>query len=109
MKHQATQSAISIGASILGALFGRKVLTKGNVSKAGTAARSAGRASQQKADIERAKADAQERRDELAELEKQFQADLDALEDKLDPTQYEIEPAPIRRGPRATSTAGPRP
>ncbi|MDF1702668.1 MAG: hypothetical protein P1V36_16080, partial [Planctomycetota bacterium] len=91
-----TSSIISWAGTILGAIFGRNVISKGNVSKAGTAARSSGRASQQKADIARAEADAKERREELEELEAQFESELDALQDKLDPSSYEVEAAPIR-------------
>ncbi len=91
-----TSSWISMAGTVLGAIFGRKVLSSGNVSKAGTSARSAGRASQQKSDIARAKSDAKERREELVELEKTFQTDLEALQEKLDPARYAIEAAPIR-------------
>jgi len=98
-----TSSWISMAGTLLGALFGRKVLTKGNVGKAGTAARSAGRAGQQKADIARAESDAKERREELVALEAKFQEDLDALEAKLDPTNYDVEAAPIR--PRKSDIA----
>ncbi|MDA1194888.1 MAG: ATP-binding protein [Planctomycetota bacterium] len=89
-------SWISAAGTILGALFGRKTITKGTLGKAGTTARSAGRASQQKADVDRAREDAKERREELSTLEAQFQRDLDTLQDSLDAGRHEIEPAPVR-------------
>lgn len=47
-------AAVSIGATVLGALFGRKGLGVGTIGRASTAARSIGRASRQRAEIGRA-------------------------------------------------------
>ncbi len=93
---QAKRSSwISFGTTILGALFGRKVGSIGTASRAGTAARSAGRASKEKQDIERAKADAETRRAELTELEAQFKEETEALKAKFDPSQFEVEAVPL--------------
>jgi len=93
---QAKRSSwISIGTTVLGALFGRKVGSVGTAGRAGTAARSAGRASKEKQDIVRAKADAETRRAELAELEAQFKEETEVLKAKFDPAQFEVEAAPL--------------
>lgn len=86
-----SDSFISIGSSLLGALFGRKLASRTNVGRAATAARSAGRASQQKSDIARAEekvsvleADAKalevESAEAIQELQEKFQVDALELE-----------------------------
>jgi hypothetical protein len=48
------QAALSMGGAVLGALFGRKALSSANIGKGMTAARSAARAAQERADVGRA-------------------------------------------------------
>ena len=95
-KQAKSSGFISVLGTLVGALFGRKVLTKGNVGKVGTAVRGVGRASKEKEDVERAEDDAKQRRKELEELQKAFEKDVDALEDQLDPARFPVESAPIR-------------
>ncbi len=78
LKQQKMQTAISVGATVLGALFGRKLGSVGNVGRATTAARGAGRAAREREDVERARGDLESLRADLAALEKEFE---DALED----------------------------
>lgn len=66
-----TQTAISIGATILGTLFGRRSRTS-----ATTAMRGAGRAMQQKADVDRALGDVTSLRTQLQALESELRAEL---------------------------------
>jgi phage host-nuclease inhibitor protein Gam len=66
-----TQTAISIGTTILGTLFGRR-----SRSSATTAMRGAGRAVQQKADVDRA-------REDVASLQAQLQALESELHDEI--------------------------
>jgi len=68
-----TNAAISFGASILGALFGRKLASASNIGKAATGMRSAGRASEQRADVTRAE-----------ENQKAIQTDLESLQAELE-------------------------
>jgi hypothetical protein len=65
-RQASTQSAISVGATVLGALFGRKVTSVGNIGRATTAMRGVSRAGREKGDIDRA-------RQELAALEERLQ------------------------------------
>src|SRR5690606_14892676 len=57
-KSQATQqtfqTALSIGQTVLGALFGRKVASRTNLGRATTSVRSAGRIAKERGDVERA-------------------------------------------------------
>jgi hypothetical protein len=86
---QATQakfsSVISIGSTLLGAFLGRKVLTATNLGKAGTALRSVGRASEQVGDVDRAGETVEVLQQQLADLDAQFQADVNASEAGYDP------------------------
>ncbi len=98
-----TSSWISIGQTILGALFGRKTVSAGTASKAGTSVRGMGRAKKEKEDVDRAEADAKAAREALVELEEQFQEDSQAVADKFDPANFEVEAAPLR--PRKSDIA----
>ena len=90
-----TQTAISIGATVVGALFGRKLGSLGNVGRATTAMRGAGRASRERGDIARAKEKVSRLRTQLSELEKKFERDVEALHDKVsqDPDVKELKVA----------------
>jgi hypothetical protein len=72
-------SAISIGATVLGALFGRKIASTGNIGRAATAARSVGRASKEKGDVDRAAENVETVRQQIADLEKELQAEAETL------------------------------
>jgi len=69
------QTAVSIGATVLGALFGRKLGT-GTVGRGTTAARGAARAMEQQQDVERAKEDLEAAEQQLARLEEELQAEI---------------------------------
>ena len=81
---QATDSkfttAVSVGASVLGALFGRKVVSATNAGRVATAARGVSRIGREAQDVERAKANE-------AALVEQRQALADALEQELQALQ----------------------
>ncbi len=94
---QAKQSSwISVGTTVLGALFGRKVKSIGTASRAGTAARGMGRAHKEKQDVERAKADLDKRHAELQELEAEFRDATDDLKEKYAPENFEVDAVPLR-------------
>lgn len=80
------QTAISVGATLLGAFAGRRAL-----SRAATAARGASRTLEQRKDVERARETLQTLRQQLADLEAQFKAELAALENKIDPLTEPLE------------------
>jgi hypothetical protein len=98
-----TSTAISIGTTILGAIFGRKAASVGTATRAGTSLNRARRAQKEKEDIARAQADAQALRDQLAELEEAFEEDAAAIQAEHDPAALELEAAPLR--PRKSDIA----
>jgi hypothetical protein len=69
-------TAVSVGSTILGALFGRKIGSARNVGRATTAARAANRREREKDDAERARADLEASRKKVAELEAEFEGEL---------------------------------
>jgi len=81
-------TAVSIGTSLLGALFGGR---RGAVSKAGTAARSAGRVFNEKDDVDRAEAGLEELQRERAALQATMEAEVAELTASLDPAVVELE------------------
>ena len=98
-----SSSWISIGTTILGAIFGRKAASVGTASRAGTAARGMGRAGKEKEDVERAEADAKARKIDLEALEADFAEAITALKEKIAPESYEVEMTPLR--PRKSDIA----
>ncbi len=97
---QATQaklsSVLSIGSTLLGAFLGRKTLTATNVSKAGTALRSIGRATEQSSDVARAGETVEALKGQLNDLDGQFQSEAAALDTGLDPATELLETVELR-------------
>jgi hypothetical protein len=89
-------TAISFGATILGALFGRKKLSSTNVGRAGTAARGVGRSMKESQDVARAEENIEAIRHQMADLDAEFQADVAATTGKFDPATEELETIALR-------------
>ena len=77
---QKMSTMVSVGASVLGAIFGRKVASVGNLGRVTTAARSMSRIGREAGDVARAKAN-----EEAAAAQKQELADM--LESELQAVQ----------------------
>ena len=90
-KDRKTQTAVSLGATMIGALFGRKLASIGNIGRAASTMKGASRAARERADIGRAEERVEEYRQKLEALEAAFQNDLDALEDAALAWEAEIE------------------
>ena len=90
-KQHRNQSIVRLGTSVLGALLGRKTISKTNLGKLSTAADSVGRASKHKDDVERAESKVEELRAELEALEVEMREALDAVRIGWAPEALEIE------------------
>jgi len=90
------QSAISIGAGLLGAFLGRKVASRANLSTAGSAFRSIGRSSKEAGDVERALENLETYRGRLAEMESEFKSETERIEAGVDPRTEEFDVVEIR-------------
>lgn len=90
------QTAISIGSTILGSIFGRKTISTTTIGKAGTAMRSAGRTMQQTQDVKRAEESLEQLNIELQEIQDKLEEELNLLKDKLDSNIEQIQSIKIR-------------
>jgi hypothetical protein len=90
------QTAVSIGATVLGALLGRKAISTTNIGRATTAARSASRAMKQSQDVDLANASVEQIQQKLAELEATFQADVQQAQSAANPSTEALETVVIR-------------
>ncbi len=81
-KEKMAQTAISMGATILGAILGRKT---SQIGRATTSARSASRTYYEKMDIERARQRVEMARSRREELEKQLETEAARITTSLDP------------------------
>jgi hypothetical protein len=89
-------TAISIGSTLLGALFGRKVASRTNVTRASTSMRTAGRAAQQRGDISQAQEKVEDLQQELDALEEELNEEVAALEAKFDVEKLVFEELAVR-------------
>jgi uncharacterized UPF0160 family protein len=89
-EQQKTQMAVSIGATVLGALLGRKAATLSTLGRATTAARGVGRSMKETQDVAKAQEKLAAAQDELQALKGEFDAEVAALT-ATDPSQTELE------------------
>jgi len=97
---QTLQTAISIGATLLGAFFGRKTLSVGNMGRATTAVRGAGRALREREDIQRASESVAAVQERLTALQQEFDQETARVQAGCDPATLEFDRLQIR--PRKT-------
>jgi len=89
-------TAISFGSAILGALFGRKVTSAGNIGKAGTAIKGVGRSIKESSDIGRAAENVAAVDSQIAQLEAQLQSEADAIAAGPNPLTSELETVSLK-------------
>jgi hypothetical protein len=97
---QTVQTAISVGATVLGALFGRKATGVGSLGRATTAMRGAGRSAREHADIGQAQESVAALRQQLQDLETEARAEIAGMQNAGDPA---IETTEVR--PRKSDIA----
>lgn len=94
-KQTGLQTALSVGATILGAFMGRKTISATTIGKATTALGKAGRVMKDAKDIGIAQDNVAVLQQQLADLEAQFTADTDSLSGS-DPQTEPLETVPLR-------------
>ena len=88
-------TALSVGGSLLGALFGGG--RRGSaISKASSAARSVSGASKERADVARAEADVAAVRNQLEALNAELEAEVARIESEFDPATIAVETASVK-------------
>jgi hypothetical protein len=95
-KTQQMQTAISFGATLLGAVVGRKAISATTLGRATTAARGVGRAAKEKDDIARAEQSLEAVKTQLADLEAEFAQETAELKSRMDRGAESLEPVEIK-------------
>jgi hypothetical protein len=90
-RSQTWNTVLSAGGAVLGALFGRKALSRTNLGRAGSVARGVGRTMQERQDVGRAEENLEVLRKQLTEVNTELESEIDRLEAKLDPEAEELE------------------
>jgi Skp family chaperone for outer membrane proteins len=93
-------ATIALGNSVLGAILGRKTISKTTVGRATTAAKAATRAAQQHGDVSQAASSLDALRQKHDDLQVEFQKEIESMAAALRPEALVLEPLPIR--PRKT-------
>jgi len=90
------QTAISFGATLVGALLGRKAISAGSVGRATTAARSVGRTMKESEDIGRAQENVATLEAQIQQLEDELAADTAALHASTDVVSERLETVTLK-------------
>jgi DNA helicase HerA-like ATPase len=84
-QQQQIQTAVSLGATVLGAFLGRRAVSTGTLGRATTAARGASRSYKEAQDVQRAQENVATLRQQLADLEAEVQAEIQTAAGVADP------------------------
>ncbi len=95
-RNRKMQTAISLGATILGAFTGRKAFSTGTLGRATTTMRDVGRSIDESGDVKRADETLDSVKQQLTDLEAQQQAEIDALQADIDPSTETFEKVLMR-------------
>ena len=93
---QKLQTAVSMGATVLGALFGRKTLSSSTLGRATTTARGMGRTMKESQDIDRAREALAAARQKKTDLDAQVQAEISELGNALDALAEPLESVTLK-------------
>jgi len=95
-KKAKVDTALSVGATLLGAFTGRKVLSQSNISKAKSAMRGFSKSADEGQDVKRAMETVEAIDKQIADLNAQFEEDTAELESKIDPLTEDLETLSIK-------------
>ncbi|MHB8862222.1 MAG: ATP-binding protein [Pirellulaceae bacterium] len=95
-RERSVDTAISVGTSIFGALFGRKVLSRKNVDRASSSARRAGRVARQKDDVAKARETLDMLLQQRRELEEQAAQEVARIDDAFRTEHLQLETLQVR-------------
>jgi hypothetical protein len=93
---QKLQTVVSMGATVLGALFGSRKITTSTLGRATTAARGVGRSMKESQDIARAQESEAALEQQKADLEAEIQTEVASLGGAMDPLKETLEPLVLR-------------
>jgi hypothetical protein len=93
---QKLRTAVSFGATLIGAFFGRKAVSVSNLGRATAAARGVSRSMSEQEDIKRATENVQALEQQLADLNAQFESEVAASSARLDAQAEQLEEVVIK-------------
>jgi hypothetical protein len=96
VQQQTIQTAISVGATVLGALFGRKTFSASTLGRASTAARGVSRTLKEREDVGGANESLESVHARKAALEAELAAEIETLTASQDPDRVTIETTSVR-------------
>ena len=96
VRQHGLQTAISFGTTILGALFGRKKASVGNVGRAASALRSAGRTARERGDVSRAEENVDTLKQQLLDLNAEFESEVAQIQSSADVESLAMEEVTLR-------------
>ena len=95
VKDQSVSTVISIGQTILGGIFGRKLGSATSVNRAASTIKSAGRTSRQRGDVDAAEANLEAIAEKQADLESRIQSEVTVIQQQFDPATWTFEEVEI--------------
>ena len=96
VRQRQMDTALNVGTAVLSAFMGRKRLSASSISRASRAAKSAGRVSQDVADVQKARESAAALQEQLQTLEAELAAELSSAETEIDPATLQLEEVFVR-------------
>jgi len=91
-----TDTLISIGSSILGAFFGKSMLSKTNVGKAASSVKNVSKVLKEKKDVKFVEADIEEVLSDIDILKEKLEDEIEKINDKYNMSNYDIEETYIK-------------
>lgn len=102
LSQQKLQTVLSVGATILGAFMGRKVMSSTNVTRVSTAVRSAGRISRESQDVDQAAGSLETLQQRATDLQAGLAQEIAGVQAQFDPAAVTLETITIK--PRKSDT-----
>ncbi|MEM8712729.1 MAG: ATP-binding protein, partial [Planctomycetota bacterium] len=96
LEEKSSSSWISMGTSLLGALFSRKKVSATNMRRAGSAMKQRNRVAKEKQDVERAERELKEREEEMRQLERDFEAAVSDIPEPPAAASIELDEVIVR-------------
>jgi hypothetical protein len=93
---QKVQTAVSMGATILGAFFGRKTITQSTLGRATTSARGVSRSMKEAQDVERAARNVEAEQQKLHDIETDVAAAIAAIDAGADPQTLPLDTVAVK-------------
>lgn len=94
--HSTFQAAINVGTSILGAMFGRKLASASNITRAATSVRSASKIAKERTDVSQAEENVTALQEQVAALEEQFKSEAEALQQSFGGESLKLEKVDLK-------------